>query len=180
MYIPTKIHSQLSSYSVSGCYDSLRVLLTSIGGTRAESFSRFLLQWLGWRHLVNNLHIVAKMAAAILRHCSKNRETDSALVPPILVLKKKLTKNHNSHSHYNYLVVSVFWWVCTCRVVYFGVSSVFRCISVFTLTGLVVYFGVFRWTLVYFGVFRCLHWLQRRVSEWRSLLSPAWAGTRLR
>ena len=42
----------------------------------------------GWRHLVNNLHTVAKMAAAILRprapaalrHCSKNREKDSALV----------------------------------------------------------------------------------------------------
>ena len=56
----------------------------SIGGTRAESFSRFLLQW-GWRHLVNNLHTVAKMAAAIVRHCSKDREKDSALVPPILV-----------------------------------------------------------------------------------------------
>ena len=85
MYIPTEIHSQLKSYCVSGCYVSLRVLLTSIGGTRAESFSRFLLHLLGWRHLVNNLHTVAKMAAAILRHCSKNRETDSALVPPILV-----------------------------------------------------------------------------------------------
>ena len=67
----------------------------SIGGTRAESVSRFLLQWrrhlrdsmhfMGWRHLVNNLHTVAKMAAAILRHCSKNREKDSTLVPPILV-----------------------------------------------------------------------------------------------
>ena len=39
----------------------------------------------GWRHLVNNLHTVAKMAAAILRHCSKNLEKDSTLVPPILV-----------------------------------------------------------------------------------------------
>ena len=67
----------------------------SIGGTRAESVSRFLLQWRrhlrtvctlwGWRHLVNYLHTVAKMAAAILRHCSKNREKDSTLVPPILV-----------------------------------------------------------------------------------------------
>ena len=58
----------------------------SIGGTRAESVSRFLHSTLcGWRHLVNNLHTVAKMAAAILRHCSKNREKDSALVPPILV-----------------------------------------------------------------------------------------------
>ena len=71
----------------------------SIGGTRAESFSRFLLQWrriaaailatvcrlfTRWRH--PNLHTVAKMAAAILRHCSKNREKDSALVPPILVI----------------------------------------------------------------------------------------------
>ena len=53
----------------------------SIGGTRAESVLRFLHSTLwGWRHLVNNLHTVAKMAAAILRHCSKNREKDSALV----------------------------------------------------------------------------------------------------
>ena len=38
----------------------------SIGGTsRAESVSRFLHSTLwGWRHLVNNLHTVAKMAAA--------------------------------------------------------------------------------------------------------------------
>ena len=57
----------------------------SIGGTRAESFSRFL-------------RAVAEEAAAILatvcrlftrwRHphkVCKNRETDSALVPPILI-----------------------------------------------------------------------------------------------
>ena len=37
----------------------------SIGGTIAESVSRFLHSTLwGWRHLVNNLHTVAKMAAA--------------------------------------------------------------------------------------------------------------------
>ena len=37
----------------------------SIGGTRAKSVSRFLhcTLW-GWRHLVNNLHTVAKMAAS--------------------------------------------------------------------------------------------------------------------
>ena len=58
----------------------------SIGGTRAESVSRFLHSTLwGWRHLVNNLHTVAKKPASILRHCSKNREKDSALVPPLLV-----------------------------------------------------------------------------------------------
>ena len=37
----------------------------SIGGNIAEIVSRFLHSTLwGWRHLVNNLHTVAKMAAA--------------------------------------------------------------------------------------------------------------------
>ena len=85
MYIPTEIHSQLKSYSVSGCYVSLWVVLTSIGGTRAESVSRFLLQW---------RRIAAAILATVCRlftrwrhpnHCSKNRVKDSALVPPILV-----------------------------------------------------------------------------------------------
>ena len=57
----------------------------SIGGTRAESVSRFLHTLWGWRHLVNNLHTVAKMAAASSATARKNREKDSALVPPILI-----------------------------------------------------------------------------------------------
>ena len=40
---------------------------------------------LGWRHLTNNLHTLAKMAASILRPCIKNREKYSALVPPIFI-----------------------------------------------------------------------------------------------
>ena len=53
----------------------------------AKSVSRFLHSTLwGWRHLVNNLHTVAKMAAASSATVhSKNREKDSALVPPILI-----------------------------------------------------------------------------------------------
>ena len=117
MYIPTEIHSQLKSYSVSCCSVCLSVVLMSIGGTTAESFSRFL-------------RAVAEEAAAILATVCR---LFTRWRHPHKVCKNQYVKNSNSH--YNSLVVSVFRWVCTCRVVYFGVFRCFKCIS--------VYFGVY-------------------------------------
>ena len=60
----------------------------SIGGTRAESVSRFLHSTLwGWRHLVNNLHTVAKNATCLLCDIGEPENIDHFLCrcsyPPI-------------------------------------------------------------------------------------------------